>query len=301
MARGILEGIKDRYECDVFMGMDPSNTSQNAPLNSVLPTTDELIEEAVAFVEPKQTYMFDEVEYQKSVETFEFNMGKPTTFDTSKLQSTDLVTRTGHYWHVHKVFDDSKTPDYELTKMDPGGPYKNLFRQYFLLSKCYEMLRKHVEATGTHYDVIVRLRFDILLSPEGQPRPWEACGACIVSKRGDAWCPDNNTELVRSVCRNCNVQFIDQEPNTISLVGAGTHATYAYANEQFWTHGMDLIEPMSTFYKSMPDIISQCTREHAIANRGADIEHYFLRHLVNHGIRIKRSNLNAQFVRGLNV
>ena len=172
--------------------------------------------------------------------------------------------------------------------------YIKIFRQYFLVNECYKMLINHINSTDTKYDVIIKLRFDQIIWSGSEP--WAANDNCILNKNGDPCYNQNNIDLFKSISKNVDSDFISQDYNTLSVFGCGTIKTYAYVNDQFWTHGMDLVEKMSMFYDNLIDIINQSNKEHSIYS-GANIEHYFLRHLFNNNINIKKTNIAGRFIR----
>ena len=86
------------------------------------------------------------------------------------------------------------------------------------------------------------------------------------------------------------------ELNTIKVFGGGIIKTYGYVNDQFWTHGQDLIYIMKNFYKNLFKIINKTNKEHMPYN-GGNIEHYFLCFLFENNIKIKQTNIRGRFIR----
>lgn len=288
LTKWILKSIKNKYDCDIFMGIDPNNLHQHENLNDKQPTSAEVIEQTMEFVNPKQTYIFDETEFNKSFNNLDFYMQRNIPNETTRTQ--DLITKHDTLWQIHKPFDDSnsKYTSLNLSK----SQYIKIFRQYFLINECYKMLNNYINSTKTKYDIIIKLRFDQIIWSNSEF--WTS--NCKVNKYGDPYYNQNNINLFKSISKNIDIEFISQDHNTLSVFGCGTIKTYAFVNDQFWTHGMDLIEKMSMFYDNLIDIVNQSNKEHSIYS-GANIEHYFLRHLLNNNINIKKTNISGRFIR----
>jgi len=282
VAKCVIQRIKDKYPCDVFMGIDPNNLHQNEYENSRDPTADEVVQGVKNFVGPVQSYVFDEEEFDKSYSRAKSRLLTHMRIPKRTEPRKELVAMNGVHWEISKLFDDSKEV-YDRGYVDPDH-FLVIFRQYFLVNECYKMLLDHIKSNSANYDVIVRLRFDQIIW-SGESKQWVA-GQSIEKYHADYAASD--------------ISFVEQETNTISVFGCGQIETYAYANDQFWTHGMDLVQNMSTFYDNLPDTISRSHREHGIY-AGGNIEHYFLRHLLDHGISLKKTNLSGQFVRGIQI
>lgn len=300
LTRCVVQRIKELYSCDVFMGVDSNNLLRNAANRSGdRPTQVKAISEAVDFVDPIESYVFDEDEFKSSLAHARVNpqVSIPLTRpDTASIEQ--LVTRDGSHWKIKKLFDDSMQvrPAYN---MQPDE-ITILLRQYFLVDKCYEMLLRHMKTTGATYDVVMRLRFDQLLwGDDGKVWTFEGeYDGCEVDELGMPLYTPGNIDLFNTTYASSNIEMVNQDPNTISVIGCGQVMTYAYANDFFWTHGMDLTETMGAFYNNLPGIINQANKEHG-CYAGATIEHCFLRYLVRNGVNIKRSNLDGLPVREL--
>ena len=158
------------------------------------------------------------------------------------------------------------------------------------------MLVDHINKYNNSYDIIIKLRFDQLIWSDTEI--WKSYN-CKINKNGDLYYDQENIDLIKSIAENIDIEFINQKNNMLSVFGCGTIKTYAYVNDQFWTHGMDLIEKMSKFYENLIDIINQSNKEHSIYS-GANIEHYFLRYLFNNNINIQQTNISGRFIREFN-
>lgn len=290
LTKWILQTIKNEYDCDIFMGIDPNNLHQNENLNDKQSTKAQVIEQSIEFVNPKQTYIFDETEFNKSFKNLNFYMQRNIPKETTS--SEELITKTNTFWKINKPVDESKTNfKKSINHIDN---YTKIFRQYFLVNECYKMLINHINSANTKYDIIIKLRFDQLIWTDSEF--WASNHNCKVNKHGDPCYNQDNIDLFKSITKNIDIEFINQEHNMLSVFGCGTIKTYAYVNDQFWTHGMDLIEKMSKFYENLIHIINLSNKEHSIYS-GANIEHYFLRYLFNNNINIQKTNISGRFIR----
>ena len=299
LCKWVIEAIKLQYDCDIFMGIDPNQAIQNEYWNSKEITEKNIIDDTINFVQPTQYYIFNETEFEKSWNSLNFcNYGKIPNYTTCNEK---LFTETDTHWEIHKPFDDSNSDNRSLTNV---GNYqeglKKCLRQYFLVSECYKMLINHIDSTETKYDIIIRLRFDLLMwcrrSPHEDfplyPRIMEQSQITGVY----SFYNQHNINLLESNYKNIYLDFTKQDHNTLSTIKLATLATYACLSDEFWTHGMDLIEKMSTFYDNLVDIMNQVTKEHHLFS-GGNIEHYFLRFVFNNNINIKKTNISGLLIR----
>lgn len=289
LTKWILQNIKNKYNCDIFMGIDPNNLHQHEDLNNKNTTEKEIIDQTIEFVKPKHLYIFDEIQFNASFNKLNFYMQRNIPEKTTRTQ--DLITGHDTVWQIHKPFDDtnSEYKSFNLIK----NQYIKIFRQYFLVNECYKMLVNHINEYNNSYDIIIKLRFDQLIWSDTEI--WKSYN-CKINKNGDLYYIQDNIDLIKSIAKNIDIEFINQKNNMLSVFGCGTIKTYAYVNDQFWTHGMDLIEKMSKFYENLIDIINQSNKEHSIYS-GANIEHYFLRYLFNNNINIQKTNISGRFIR----
>lgn len=93
--------------------------------------------------------------------------------------------------------------------------------------------------------------------------------------------------MFKSIYKDLYFDFTKQDHNTLSTCKVATLKTYACLSDDFWTHGMDLIEKMSKFYDNLADIMNQVTKEHYLIN-GGNSEHYFLRFIFRNGIEVRK-------------
>lgn len=289
LTKWMLQNIKNKYNCDIFMGIDPNNLHQHEDLNNKNYTKKEVIDETVEFVKPKQLYIFDETEFNKSFNNLNFYMQK--NIPNKILNTQELIIKEQNIWKINKPFDDtnSEYKSFNIIKDE----YIKIFRQYFLVNECYKMLVNHINEYNNSYDIIIKLRFDQIIWSNTEI--WKSYN-CKINKNGDLLYIQDNIDLIKSNAENIDIEFINQKNNMLSVFGCGTLKTYAYVNDQFWTHGMDLIGKMSKFYENLIDIINQSNKEHSIYS-GGNIEHYFLRYLFNNNINIQKTNISGRFIR----
>ena len=289
LTKWILQSIKNKYNCDIFMGIDPNNLHQHENLNNKNTTEKEIIDQTIEFVKPKHLYIFDEIQFNSSFNKLNFYMQR--NIPNKILSTQELIIKEQNIWKINKPFDDTNS-EYKSFNLIKNN-YIKIFRQYFLVNECYKMLVDHINEYNNSYDIIIKLRFDQLIWSDTEI--WRSYN-CKINKNGDLYYNQDNIDLIKSIAENIDIEFINQKNNMLSVFGCGTIKTYAYVNEQFWTHGMDLIEKMSKFYENLIDIINQSNKEHSIYS-GANIEHYFLRYLFNNNIDIQKTNISGRFIR----
>lgn len=165
-----------------------------------------------------------------------------------------------------------------------------LFSQYAVVQKGYKLIQDH----GTKYDLIIRLRFDQFISNstdqffvERTERPSDNI----------KFSPEN-CEFVKAVSKRYTLQLDSPEPNTVHLLGFGILHGYPIVNDQFFSHGPDLVDRFAGFYDEMPSLLDDCTRTF-FPDRGSLIEHLFYKFLFRYRINMKKSVLLGEFVREL--
>jgi hypothetical protein len=106
-----------------FMAIDGNNLLQTENMNSRAATALEDISDAITFFNPIDSF----VSYDY---TEEYN--KITPF-------------------IDKIIS------YRFVSL---GFLKLTYQQYYIVDKAYKMLQTHIDKTGVHYDLVIRLRFD---------------------------------------------------------------------------------------------------------------------------------------------
>ena len=296
LTKWALKSLKEQHDCDIFMGIDPNQSIQNEYWNSKETTNKNIIDDAISFVQPKQYHIFNESEFHKSFNNFELcEYGKVPQLNATSNEK--LFTQTDTHWKIHKPFDDSISVNLPITKIQDNQNTEILFRQYFLVNECYKMLINHIETTKTEYDIIIRLRFDMIMWSRRYPNQDFPLNKFIGPHPN--FYKEDNINLLKSIYKDMYFDFRKQDYNTLSTCKMATVNTYIALSDDFWTHGMDLIEKMSKYYENLGDIMNQVRQEHFVQHE-ANSEHYLLRHVFNNNIEVRNvhsQNLYAMIIR----
>jgi hypothetical protein len=170
-----------------------------------------------------------------------------------------------------------------------------LFVQYANVKKAYQLLQEH----GTNYDLVIRLRFDQLL--------WNADKTILhesLEKRTpftqvfDVVYDEVNTDIVRALSKRFTLDLDEPAENTAHVFGYDIVHGYPIVNDQFFSHGPDLIDVFARFHDEMPSLFEECSTTF-FPDRGALIEHIFYKFLFRYRINVRKSVLIGEFVREL--
>ena len=250
--------IIDRYDTDVFMSIDVPNNHQNEYRGSSDDTNENDILDAISWFQP--------VKY--------------------------IVTRELDYSVADAVYE-------KLSEFTSRSRLRLLFVQYANVKKAYQLLKQH----GTNYDLVIRLRFDQLL--------WNLDKTILhesLEKRNQVQSPFNQTfdvlynkvniDIVNALSKRFTLDLDTPETNTATVFGFGIVHGYPMVNDQFFSHGPDLIDVFAMFHDEMPSLFEECAATF-FPDRGALIEHIFYKFLFRYRINVKKSVLLGEFVREL--
>jgi hypothetical protein len=196
------------------------------------------------------------------------------------------------------VWDESdENLIYSLTQINPNLPsdrrYKLILQQYYIVSKAYEMLKNHINTTGSQYDMVIRLRFDQFIF--SNPSPLSKY-VIYNSKNSRVIKYDiNNINSIKKECENVKIELDNPKENEIYVFGASIQNSQRdYVNDQFWIHSYDLINVMSDFYNELPFLINTYS---FFAIHYAFYEILFYRFLSSKKIVLKKSKVIGEFCR----
>ena len=251
--------IIERNNVDVFMSIDACNKLQCIYGNSTDQTKETKIKEAIEFYKPVD--FFVNYDYEDEYKEYIKAIDKDSV---EKYMSLDFL--------------------------------KVIFQQYYVVDKAYKMLDKHIKNNNKEYDLVIRLRFDQYI--------WESMSShlfngIIKDKNNHILFHPQNINLLQRLIKNTafNLDPVNR-PNRINVFGFGKIANYNYINDQFFSHGMDLLPIMNIFYKQISFFLNLCASPGEIfPTSGAHIEHIFYRFLTYHKINFYRSNISGIFVR----
>jgi len=293
--------LQDKYDCDVFMSIDKINIHQHENLNSKNDTNSEDIQNAVNFIKPVKYYIVDDIAFNKDFNSF--NMEQRIKFPSARQQliqlnivKNDILESdfsNSEYLKFKNPFFNTNESQYSIYN---NQHYIKIFRQYFIVNECYKMLVEHIIKTGTKYDLIIKLRFDQIIWSDNE----YFLSICEKNITNDPIYNKFNINIIKENTLGVQLHLDNPEENTIKVFGGGIIKTYGYVNDQFWTHGMDLIQTMGKFYNTMFQLINTVHKEH-MPYSGGNIEHIFLRFLFDNNIKIKKTIIKGRFIREFSV
>jgi hypothetical protein len=173
--------------------------------------------------------------------------------------------------------------------------YNIMYQQYFIVDKAYRLVKEYIDETGTHYDIIVRLRLDQFLYPENFNDIYPKLDK---NELGDIVYNENNISRFKNEIKDCKIPFYHVENREIYVLGYGKYDWFDYVNDQFFYHDSTLIDTMLLYYKNLSRILSNVIeQEH---NNGMCIyERIFNIFLKENNLIIKKANLGSHFIRTL--
>ena len=286
----IIDKIKENNDVDLFLSIDKNNVLQNEYENNQDITNMNELNEAIKYYEPKEIFISSE--YDDNNYTTKLNNNKivytPKTYLPSNVEniicekSDRNIIIKNLYYNVNCI---------KTEKTEDLRHYKKIFEQYYIVYKAYELLEKYIEKTSTKYDIIMRLRFDQFIWNDNDVEKYN-----FQSINNDKNKILFNQHNMKQSKKNIKITLDNGKENTVQVFGGGCYKYYAYINDQFWCHKMDLIQKMKSFYEKLPDIINDCKKTF-YPEYGCWIEHFFGKFLVENNIIIEKSNLDGVFIR----
>jgi hypothetical protein len=217
----------------------------------------------------------------------------------NETQDNQILDAISWYQPVSYVVTDQ--PDHSVPdELDKQlSPFVSLWRtrllfaQYATVKKAYELLKKHMETTGTQYDLVIKLRFDQLLWDKDTTFVHECLeksneGASPFNQEMDIIYNQVNIDIIKAISKRYSLALDTGHPNTLYTFGFGLVHGYPTVNEQFWVHGPDLIDRFATFYDEMPALFLDCTRTF-FPDRGCLIEHLFYKFTFKYRINLRKT------------
>jgi hypothetical protein len=296
MCKIIVDKLKQDYDIDIFLSINTNNLSQTEYANNTQTIQRAEIDAVVKYFLPKDifiSYEYSENDYitkllpSKKVYT-------PTNQIPNYVGNIICGDNSNNLINIKNLFYNKNC---EMRQKNENlKVYKTIFEQYYIVYKAYELLEKYIEATSTSYDLIIRLRFDQFI--------WNKNNNDLEKYKFQSINNDINKILfnqynITQTINNFDIiklSLDNGKDNTIQVFGGGCYKYYAYVNEQFWCHKMDLIIKMKNFYTCMPNIINDC-KNTFYPEYGCWIEHFFCKYLVENNIIIEESILNGVFIR----
>lgn len=167
-----------------------------------------------------------------------------------------------------------------------------LFRQYYVVKKTYEMVKKYSDSNNIKYDIIVRLRFDQLIwcnEVSMLPNIYDNELRTVLYNQ-------DNIDKFKNYSNYKKFIFEEVNDNTIYVFGFGDIKHYKYANDQFFYHNHTLLEKVMNFYDNIDNIMTYCIKNN-IGQNGGFIECVFYLYFTQSNVILKKSNISGIFVR----
>jgi hypothetical protein len=288
MCKWMIKNILDHYDCDVFMSIDKNNLHQHEDLNSKQETRDSMVSDAIDFIKPKDFYVTDNSSFENDYNNINLSNvcvhsnKKPEQLTISDFSNSDCLKFKEHYTKdINRVYS-TRNKNF----------YTKIFRQYFVLNECYKLLNNYIDKNNVEYDLIIKLRYDQFFWTNNNP----LYDICQKNVKNEIVYSETNKQIIEKNIQKVNLNMDNAEENTIKVFGGGLFSNYGYVNDQFWTHGMDLINIMSKFYSNLERLVNKTHREFT-PHSGCTPEHLFLVFLLENDVTIKRSNFSGIFVR----
>jgi hypothetical protein len=296
MCKIIVDKLKRDYDIDIFLSIDANNLLQNEYANNTQSTQRAEIDAVIKYFLPKD--IFISYEYSENDYITKLLPNKKVYTPTSNLpnyvENIICGDNTNNLINIKQLFYNNNCE--LIQKYDNLKLYKKIFEQYYIVYKAYELLEKYIETTSTNYDLIIRLRFDQFI--------WNTNNNHFEKYNFQSIDNDKNKILFNQYNITQTINNFDiikltldnGKDNTIQVFGGGCYKYYAYVNDQFWCHKMDLLLKMKDFYNKLPDIINEC-KTTFYPEYGCWIEHFFCKYLVQNNIIIEKSILDGVFIR----
>lgn len=297
MCKILVDKLKQDYDIDIFLSIDANNILQHEYENDTQLTQKHEIDAVIKYFLPKDTFVSNEYSENDFIAKLlpRKKIYTPTSQLPNYVENIICSNNTNNLINIKNLFYNVNC---EMTqKNDNLKTYKKIFEQYYIVYKAYELLEKYIETTSTNYDLIIRLRFDQFI--------WNTNNNDFEKYNFQSINNDKNKILFNEYNIARSIKFFDiiklrldiGKENTIQVFGGGCYKYYAYVNDQFWCHKMDLIIKMKNFYTCMPNIINDC-KNTFYPEYGCWIEHFFCKYLVENNIIIEKSILDGVFIRG---
>jgi hypothetical protein len=273
--------LKDSFpSADFFLSIDKNNKQQNLPLNSTKATNKDKVKLAIDYFKPKNYYI---------------NNGLPESFN-NKFRFP--------FYFISKHHKKNNLPNYKnylsgnifqecqrfLPKIVFRSGFKKLFEQYFYVKQAFQIMQEYELDQGFQYDIVIRLRFDQLIyNAETIKRLHPRMGYNLenISHANDS-----------SLAIDINLNNILDGHAVV--FGHGNNGNYYIINDQHFIAKRKTAIAISCFYDELSEIIKDSISTNCYPTHYAQVEYFFCRHMMNHGIKLIKSeslNYGGMFIR----
>jgi len=282
--------INDNYDCDVFLSIDANSKTQLLYQNNRDNLETSEVKEIINFYNPITYYVSNlksEEEINDIIKTIP--TGKIFGHDCNDSERVNiynyLINQNTQYnkWVNDQLKINNTYFKSPTTNKIEGHLYKKdfygLIRQYFFVSKAYELVKEHIIKTDVKYDLVIRMRFDHVA--------WDDTfyDKELYTQKNIKY-TQKNIKLAEILTQGKITTLDTSEVNTIKVSSGGVFQNYTYVNDFFWTHGHDIIYKMALFGHELKNIICNSIKT-GWPVHGAAIEHFISVFLFNKNINIK--------------
>lgn len=269
---------------DYYLSIDTDNETQLLYQNNINNSSSDKINEIINFYNPKKYYVGTDADKNIIYDDYKNLINNKIFFeDKNTAEEQEMINKILIKNNIFQKLYHEKNKNKNCVQLSETA-LKGIFRQYYFVNKGYELLNEYSEENNISYDLVMRLRFDMIFIDDTIEQM-----NFIKEKNQIKYC-DENIELIRS--STIPILKLDNcLTNTIDIIGYGVYENYIYVNDFYWTHGNDLIKIMSKYYSEMNNIIKKCA-ETMFPIYGASIEHYLACFLFNNNVNLSLTKLN---------
>ena len=246
----------DKYDTDIFIALNSNNKNSlhNTDVNNM--ADDINIKEVLDFYNPIDSVIFN------SYDSIFMN-------DMSKLD------------------DNAKN-------MLPLVKFKNLFEQFYIVKKAYELLLNHVKRTGTHYDIVMRVRLDtIIVEPH---RLSQIKNMNISSTLGNV--DESVIETIKNISESMDLNLHIPKSNEICVDDwDNIQPNVQWTNEHIWGHSAELSPIMYEYYDELFGIINEVSLIKIFLLIYPYSEIFFSRFIELHNLKLVKNEFKIRIIR----
>ena len=267
----ITKALAD-YEVDYFCSIDLCNRYQNANKNLKEDSDIDELAKVEEIYHPKRVYSSYDCSFD-----FESELkGEREVIFYQPMMSNLSYNYNYNYNYCleHGCEPYIKSETFNTVKMSTER-YRILFRQYFFVSKGYEIFYQYQKETNKQYDLVMRLRFDQYLFTS--KTHFQLHNYLTFTKE--------NIDKLKNIKLVETIKLPKVDTNEVIIFSTLLHNGYIIANDQFWVTNFETSKIMAAFYRSLPIIIKESEKEfHPMY--GALIEHLFAKYLLRHKLKV---------------
>ena len=309
--------LLEKYNCDVFLGIDLDNTLQNENDNPNTQTKMEDALQVVEFIKPKKHIIYNnnidiapmKYAYRKSgyvynVYSKNTDIAKQTEITNANNIPINLVNFADFKMQENKlIFNKLYDPTKPIQEhIDMGlnveQSWVRRYRQYTVVSKCLTLMKDYAEENKIEYATVIRVRFDQLLHTM-KHRHKEFKEYCFQENGFLKYCPENITKA--ATIKDCiKIDIPRALEKDIFVFGGGIfdqgNHLHMYVNDQFFITSYKSALLFMDFNKYICDNMKKMKDTYLPFY--AAMEYMFANYLFDNQFNIyKLENISGYFIR----